>query len=245
MLYHLIRPLLFRLDAERAHDAVFRALGLLEAVLVRTGYAPRPWTHPLLAQRLWDIDFPNPVGLAAGLDKNARAPHVWPLCGFGSAELGTVTAHGQPGNPKPRLFRVPRDRALINRMGFNNDGAATVARRLAALTSGRPPAIPIGINLGKSRATALDDAVSNAALALAPGGRVCILSYHSLEHRAVRGALRDLAKPCRCPPELPQCRCSGRSEVTRLTPKGVPPTAEEIEANPRSRSAQLWCAERV
>ena len=161
MLYHLIRPLLFQLDAERAHDAVLRALGLLETVLVRTGYVPRPWTHPLLAQRLWGIDFPNPVGLAAGLDKNARAPHVWPLCGFGSAELGTVTAHGQPGNPTPRLFRLPRDRALINRMGFNNDGAAAVARRLSALTGGRPPAIPIGINLGKSRATPLDDAVSD------------------------------------------------------------------------------------
>jgi dihydroorotate dehydrogenase len=161
MLYHLIRPLLFRFDAERAHDAVFRVLGVLESVLVRTGYAPRPWTHPRLAQRLWGIDFPNPVGLAAGLDKNARAPHVWPLCGFGSAELGTVTAHAQPGNPKPRLFRVPRDRALINRMGFNNDGAAAVARRLGVLTGHRPSAIPIGINLGKSRVTALDDAVSD------------------------------------------------------------------------------------
>jgi len=82
-------------------------------------------------------------------------------------------------------------------------------------------------------------------LLLAPGGRVCILSYHSLEHHIARDVLRDLAKSCRCPPEVPQCRCSGRQEVVLLTRKSLRPDGREIEANPRSRSAQLWCAERV
>src|ERR1043166_6796347 len=126
----LLRPLLFRLDAERAHALVFRGLTACEAALVRGVHPVRPWTHPVLAQTLWDVAFPNPVGLAAGFDKDARTPHVWPLLGFGFAELGTITAVAQPGNPAPRVFRLPHDRALINRLGFNNAGADAVARRL-------------------------------------------------------------------------------------------------------------------
>jgi 16S rRNA (cytosine1402-N4)-methyltransferase len=93
--------------------------------------------------------------------------------------------------------------------------------------------------------TSLDAALAKGALLLSPGGRICVLSYHSLEHRAVRGALRELAKRCRCPQDLAECRCGGRQEVVMLTPKGLAPSAEEIVANPRSRSARLWCAERV
>src|SRR6185295_564013 len=111
---------------------------------------------PLLAQDLWGLSFPNPLGLAAGFDKNAALPHVWPALGFGFAELGTVTALAQPGNPAPRLFRLPAEHALINRLGFNNDGADAVARALAArLAAGRPP-VPLGINLGKSKAAPLE-----------------------------------------------------------------------------------------
>ncbi len=161
MLYRLIRPLLFRLDAERAHDLVFR--GLLAAERVLAQRATRAWSHPTVAQRVWDLVFPNPVGLAAGFDKDARAPHVWPLLGFGFAELGTITAAAQPGNPRPRLFRLPRDRALINRLGFNNAGADAVAEHLARLRRVAPPSIPIGINIGKSRNTPLEQAAEDYA----------------------------------------------------------------------------------
>ncbi len=159
-MYKLIRPLLFRLDAEHAHHLVFRGLVACEALLARAA-APRPWTHPALEQRLWEIRFPNPIGLAAGFDKDARAPHVWPLLGFGFAELGTITAQPQPGNPTPRMFRLPDDRALINRLGFNNSGADAVARHLAHRLGAAPPQIPLGINIGKSRVTALADAADD------------------------------------------------------------------------------------
>jgi len=161
MIYHAVRPLLFRLDAERAHEIVFAGLTACEAALARAARAPRAWTHPMLDQSLWGVTFPNPVGLAAGLDKDARAPHVWPLLGFGFAELGTVTAVAQPGNPRPRLFRLPRDRALVNRLGFNNSGADAVAQRLARLSNSVPPAVPLGINIGKSRVTPLEDAAQD------------------------------------------------------------------------------------
>ncbi len=105
------------------------------------------------------LTFKNPVGLAAGLDKNAVALSAWEALGFGFVEIGTITALGQPGNERPRMFRYPKKRALVNRMGFNNDGAEAVAARLANLrASGRWPKIPVGINLGKSKVTPLDDA---------------------------------------------------------------------------------------
>ncbi|MBI3782052.1 MAG: dihydroorotate dehydrogenase (quinone) [Deltaproteobacteria bacterium] len=111
--YSALRPLLFRFDPERAHRLAFALLVGIEHVLQRRGQTARPWTHPSLQQRLWEIDFANPIGLAAGFDKDARAPHVWPLLGFGFAELGTITALAQPGNPQPRMFRLARDRAVI------------------------------------------------------------------------------------------------------------------------------------
>jgi len=159
MLYRFIRPLLFHLDAERVHNLVFSGLVFAERIVAR--YPPRPWSHPALVQRLWNVDFPNPIGLAAGFDKDARAPHVWPLLGFGFAELGTVTAHAQPGNPRPRLFRLPADGALINRLGFNNAGADAVAQQLARLQRTGAPCVPIGINIGKSRVTPLEQAAED------------------------------------------------------------------------------------
>ncbi|MFN8625512.1 MAG: quinone-dependent dihydroorotate dehydrogenase [Candidatus Binatia bacterium] len=156
--YRCVAPLLFRLGPERAHDLAMGGLAITEWLLARRG-APRPLTHAALAQELWGIRFPNPVGLAAGFDKDARAAHVWPLFGFGFAELGTITAAAQPGNPKPRLFRLAPDRAIVNRMGFNNAGATAIAQRWG--TQRRPPAIPIGINIGKSRATPVEDAVAD------------------------------------------------------------------------------------
>lgn len=151
----LLRPLVFHIDPEVVHDV---AVGLLSLGELLPALPGAPLTQPALEQTLWGIRFPNPVGLAAGFDKNAQLPHVWHLFGFGFAELGTITALPQPGNPKPRLFRLPEADALINRLGFNNDGAEAVAQRLHGLLSAQPAPIPIGINLGKSAAVALADA---------------------------------------------------------------------------------------
>ncbi|MBT9310595.1 quinone-dependent dihydroorotate dehydrogenase [Leptothoe kymatousa] len=112
-----------------------------------------------LSQTLWQQTFTNPLGLAAGFDKDGVAATGWPLMGFGFAELGTVTCHAQPGNPQPRLFRLPQDQAALNRMGFNNQGSRALAARLATL----PPSqdFPRGINLGKSKMTPLEGAAED------------------------------------------------------------------------------------
>ncbi|MGB8698090.1 MAG: quinone-dependent dihydroorotate dehydrogenase, partial [Thermosynechococcaceae cyanobacterium] len=126
------------------------------------------WADDRLTQSLWGLTFPNPIGLAAGFDKDGVASNIWSAFGFGFAELGTVTAHAQPGNPRPRLFRLPDDQAAINRMGFNNQGAAHMAQVLADAQSNRIslqktgiPPIPIGVNLGKSKVTPLETAVED------------------------------------------------------------------------------------
>ncbi|AFZ60852.1 quinone-dependent dihydroorotate dehydrogenase [Anabaena cylindrica FACHB-243] len=114
-----------------------------------------------LEQNLFGLKFPNPVGLAAGFDKDGVAANIWPSFGFGFAELGTVTYHGQPGNPRPRLFRLPLDKAALNRMGFNNSGAVVMRTRLTTLKQEESWKIPIGINLGKSKITALEVAAQD------------------------------------------------------------------------------------
>src|SRR5204863_3706920 len=157
----LVRPLLFSLDAETAHRftiALVRQASQFDVAL-RTLSAFRPPPKPKV---LFGLNFPNPIGLAAGLDKNAVAIPAWGALGFGFIEIGTVTAKAQPGNPKPRIFRLPEQQALINRLGFNNDGADAIAQRLGALReSGRWPAVPVGINIGKSRATPLEQATED------------------------------------------------------------------------------------
>jgi dihydroorotate dehydrogenase len=146
--YALVRPLLFRLPAERAHGLALRAVAAgLDRLLL--GRAPRP-TPPILKQSLWGREFPNPIGLAAGFDKNARVADQVRRWGFGFVEIGTVTPRPQPGNPKPRLFRLTEDRAIVNRMGFDSDGLDAVARRLAR----RQSRGILGVNLGKNRDTA-------------------------------------------------------------------------------------------
>ncbi len=164
----LLRPLLFRIDAEQVHHLAMAALA-----------GPGRWIAPLLppsdarlARDVFGVRFPNPVGLAAGFDKNAVALPAWAGLGFGFAEVGTITARAQPGNPKPRIFRVPEIGGLINRLGFNNDGADAVADRLAHLRkSGRWPAMPVGINIGKSKVTPLDEAAADY-----------LLSFERLQH---------------------------------------------------------------
>ena len=151
----LIRPALFQLDAETAHHQTLKMLAMMPPPLIRGFFG----STPEAPRTMFGVKFPNPVGLAAGMDKNAIALPAWEALGFGFVEIGTITAEAQPGNPLPRLFRYPQQEALINRMGFNNDGAAVVAERLSRLRdSGRWPRIPVGVNLGKSKVTALEDA---------------------------------------------------------------------------------------
>src|SRR5205807_6412560 len=124
--------------------------------------ALRRFTPPSNPKTLFGLTFPNPIGLAAGLDKNGVALPAWAAVGFGFIEIGTVTAMAQPGNPKPRIFRLPAQQAVINRLGFNNDGADAIAVRLRRLRkSGRWPAVPVGINIGKSRTTPLERATDD------------------------------------------------------------------------------------
>jgi dihydroorotate dehydrogenase len=158
----LLRPLLFTLDAESVHHL---AMNVLRAGAPLLRAIPRR-PDPRLARTVFGVKFPNPVGLAAGFDKNADNLLAWEALGFGFAEAGTITARAQPGNPRPRVFRYPRERALINRMGFNNDGADAIAARLQRVRDGRKwPRIPVGINIGKSKVTPLDKATTDYLLA--------------------------------------------------------------------------------
>ncbi|MFD7654863.1 quinone-dependent dihydroorotate dehydrogenase [Actinosynnema sp. NPDC059797] len=151
----VVRKALFQMhggDAERVHETT---LGLLEKLSPAARLVPR---RPALERTVFGVRFPNPVGLAAGLDKNGRALPAWGALGFGFVEVGTVTRHPQPGNPKPRLFRLRASEAIINRMGFNNDGAQALADRLARLG---PLSVPLGISLGKSKVTPVEEAVGD------------------------------------------------------------------------------------
>jgi dihydroorotate dehydrogenase len=157
----LVRPLLFSLEAEMAHHLTIASLRRAShfdlALRALKSFAPA--SKP---KALFGLTFPNPIGLAAGLDKNGVALPAWAAFGFGFIEIGTVTAMAQPGNPKPRISRLPEQKALINRLGFNNDGADVIAKRLRGLRdSGRWPAVPVGINIGKSRATPLERATDD------------------------------------------------------------------------------------
>ena len=161
----LLRPVLFRLDPERAHDLAIAALAIASPLAGRLAGPPDGGGR--LSQELLGLRFPNPIGLAAGFDKRARAVPAWPALGFGFAEVGTITAHAQPGNPKPRIHRLPADRALINRLGFNNGGADAIAGTLARWRRRRLLGrAPLGVNLGKSKVTEPEDAPADYAYSL-------------------------------------------------------------------------------
>jgi dihydroorotate dehydrogenase len=187
-----IRPILFSVlnaDPEWLHQQTFQLLGWLDrnsdrpssqwvqtrlqqAYCLKHTTLDAERTAPSIEQRLWGLKFPNPLGLAAGFDKDGVAGRLWGSFGFGFAELGTVTLHPQPGNPRPRLFRLLEDKAVLNRMGFNNHGAEALARRLECWKVQQglqversdqtlPLTIPLGINLGKSKVTPLEEAATD------------------------------------------------------------------------------------
>jgi dihydroorotate dehydrogenase len=164
----LIRPVLYRLgkgDAEVAHEQTLHGLrrlsripGAVPALSKTFGSVPTG-----LGRTVFGVRFPSPVGLAAGMDKNGVALPAWRALGFGFVEVGTVTAHAQPGNPKPRLFRLVESEAVINRMGFNNLGSDALAIKLASYGD---LGYPLGISIGKSKVTELEDAVADYVTSL-------------------------------------------------------------------------------
>lgn len=203
----LLRPLLFRLrggDPEAVHEATVRSLAVLahvpgvrDAVALLTRSCGAPAT-------VAGIEFPGRVGLAAGMDKDGLAASAWQHLGFAFAELGTVTALAQPGNPKPRVFRAPASQGLVNRMGFNNHGALALANRLAVAgihRGNRAAGIPLGISIGKSKVVPLADAVAdylNAFQTVAPHADYVAINVSSPNTPGLRdlqdgGALRTLA----------------------------------------------------
>lgn len=165
---HVTRPLLFLQESEPAHNRTLEALAFASrhpTVASAAGALFRPHDLPVTC---FGLRFPNPVGLAAGMDKQGVAVPMWHSLGFGFSELGGVTWHPQPGNPTPRMFRVIPEQALINRMGFNNGGAPALAQRLEQWRQrGLWPAHPVGVNLGKSKITELDAAAGDYAASFA------------------------------------------------------------------------------
>ena len=160
----ILRPLLFQQDSERAHNFVVTQLARASKNKFSCDLIGKLYGSPELPTEVFGLKFPNPVGLAAGMDKHAAAVPGWSALGFGFCELGGVTWHAQPGNPKPRMFRAIPDEAVINRMGFNNSGAEAVAQKLTEWkNSGRWPTHPVGINLGKSKITPLESAAEDYA----------------------------------------------------------------------------------
>ncbi len=158
------RRALFKMDSESAHEVGVRALALLGRLsplcrlLESCNQLPASQYRPVEA---FGLSFPNAIGLAAGFDKNACAWEAAAALGFGHVEIGTITALAQPGNPKPRMFRYPAEEAVINRMGFNNEGSEAVAARLAKQPGPGKRRIPLGVNLGKSKVAPLDGAVAD------------------------------------------------------------------------------------
>jgi len=211
-LFRLAGPLLRLLDPETAHGLTLR---LLQAGLVP---AQPSYDPPALAVRLWGRSFPNPVGLAAGFDKNAEVPDAMLAQGFGFVEVGSVTPLAQPGNPRPRLFRLTADAAIINRMGFNNQGVEAVAARLAAR---RSRGGLVGANLGKNKAT--EDAAADyekGAARLAPLSDYLVINVSSPNTpglRALQG--RD---------QLESLVRRTRAALIRSMPKAAPPLLLKI-----------------
>jgi dihydroorotate dehydrogenase len=175
--YPLARPFLFGLDPEAAHDVTINSLAATQRTLLKLAYAQKRVSDPVT---IAGLNFPNRVGLAAGLDKNARCIDAWDAMGFGFVEVGTVTPLGQSGNPKPRMFRIPEKQALINRLGFNNEGLdafiANVKRsqfssKLLNISERKSPKnlekrLILGLNIGKNAATPIERAVDDYLICL-------------------------------------------------------------------------------
>ena len=201
--YHLLFDhVLTRTDPERAHSAAFRAIRAARPALAPVIGRLRARVTPVHAMGL---TFPGVLGLAAGFDKNAVGIDALAALGFGFVEVGTVTGEPQPGNPRPRLFRLPADRAVVNRMGFNNDGAEVVARRLGASLAAKHRDVVVGVNIGKTKAVPEDEAVADYEKStglLAPYADYLVVNVSSPN----TPGLRDLQATARLRPLLDAVR---------------------------------------
>jgi dihydroorotate dehydrogenase len=191
MIYRLLRRLLFRLDPETAHEIVATQIGYVQQVPLLLRAIERVCRPPESAAReVWGLKFPSPVGIAGGFDKNATMMPFLAALGFGFLEVGTVTLHPQAGNPKPRLFRYPAEGALINRLGFNNDGADVIAARMREWER----TIPLLVNVGKNREVPLEratEAYVECYRRVAPHSDAAVLNLSSPN----TPGLRDLQRP--------------------------------------------------
>jgi dihydroorotate dehydrogenase len=225
-MYRALRWLLFLFSPERIHTWVFALLRAVTApaplrrALARW-LAPR---DPVLASTVFGVRFAGPLGLAAGFDKDGRGLATWGALGFGFAEVGTVTAQAQPGNPEPRLFRLPDDRALLNRMGFNNHGAGELAVRLTR----HIPDVPIGVNIGKTKVTPPDHAVDDyrdSARLLGPLAAFLVVNVSSPN----TPGLRDLQAVESLRPILAAVRAETTTPVlVKIAPDLSDPDVDEI-----------------
>lgn len=217
-----LRPLLFRMDPEVAHEQGIGALKTISDLpplcgLTRCLFQP-PKIEPV---HVFGLRFPNPVGVAAGLDKNGVAVPALAALGFGFVEVGTVTPKGQPGNPQPRLFRYPSEQALINRMGFNNQGAQAMAERLAKSYPMSRRKVPVGVNIGKAKVTSLDRALEDYLASfemLAPQADFFVLNVSSPNTQGLRDlqAKSNLTELCQALQE------ASRSRAQRMDRKPWP-----------------------
>jgi dihydroorotate dehydrogenase len=190
-MYSLIRKLLFQLDAEDAHELAVRQMIALQNIPIVLRAIERFCAPPPSARReLMGLTFPSPIGIAAGFDKNGLLMPMLAALGFGFVEVGTVTLRPQPGNPRPRLFRYPEHHALINRLGFNNDGADAVAERLKSWQR----TVPLFVNIGKNRDVPIDAAPDDygaCAMKLAPYADAVVVNLSSPN----TPSLRELQRP--------------------------------------------------
>lgn len=231
MLYRaLIRPLLYLLDPEVAHNLTMGLLRGLSGLRFLLSPLARGARDPALSVEALGLRFDNPVGLAAGLDKNAEAYESLSAIGFGFVEVGTLTGQAQPGNPRPRLFRLPQDRALINRMGFNNHGAADAAARI--LPRGERAGV-LGINIGKTKAVPAEQAGDDYAIstrALAPLADYLVVNVSSPN----TPGLRDLQAVEQLRPLLTRVRAeadaAGCADVPLLVKIAPDLSDEDVDA---------------
>lgn len=199
MIYEAVKSLLFHLDAEAAHDLVTRQMARAQSVPLLLTAVGRAFRVNAAPRTLWGLSFDNPFGIAAGFDKNAELVPMLVALGFGFVEVGTVTLKPQPGNPRPRMFRYPGHEALVNRLGFNNEGAVAVAARLEAYWHSLPEDAsrahpPLFVNIGKNKDVGLEAAAENYVAAydlLAPHADGVVVNVSSPN----TPSLRDLQRP--------------------------------------------------
>jgi dihydroorotate dehydrogenase len=224
-LYERLEPLLFLAPAETTHRAVHSGLRAVAGTPLKDLLAARYVIEdPRLRVEALGGTFPNPVGIAAGFDKNGEIPDVLASLGFGHVEVGGVTADRQAGNPRPRLFRLPEDEALINRMGFNNDGADAIGARLARTAVG----VPLGVNLGKSKATPPADAPADYRYSyerVAASGNYFVLNASSPN----TPGLRDLQQREALEAIVAELRDAGADPLLiKLSPDLTEPAIEDV-----------------